>query len=240
VIPRCYLGLAPREYSPGEHQQRGRVLRSAQPAVQALLVQAAWRVCRRPIRVRRPSGRGRSGSSAAAGRRLQLSPSLVAWRASYMPCGATARTMPPIASTRTRQWSAGYARRPRVRRGTAWMSEVVKLEEPARNTTWPRLRGVTKTAPLLLEYSRAPGPHGCPSPSANRSVNHLAVAGEAETLDGSYTTVARIPRRRACTTRTSPRYSRCVLHRGALRAHRGDLTGRFIEVVLGSACPAPQ
>ena len=41
-----YLGLVPREYSSGEQQQRGRVMRSAHPYVQALLVQAAWRVFR--------------------------------------------------------------------------------------------------------------------------------------------------------------------------------------------------
>jgi len=41
-----YLGLVPREYSSGEQQHRGRGLRSAHPYVQALLVQAAWRVCR--------------------------------------------------------------------------------------------------------------------------------------------------------------------------------------------------
>jgi transposase len=41
-----YLGLVPREYSSGEQQQRGRVMRSAHPYVQALLVQAAWRVWR--------------------------------------------------------------------------------------------------------------------------------------------------------------------------------------------------
>jgi transposase len=40
------LGLAPREYSSGEQQHRGRVMRSAHPYVQSLLVQAAWRVCR--------------------------------------------------------------------------------------------------------------------------------------------------------------------------------------------------
>jgi transposase len=39
-----YLGLVPREYSSGEQQRRGRVLRSAHPYVQSLLVQAAWRV----------------------------------------------------------------------------------------------------------------------------------------------------------------------------------------------------
>ena len=41
-----YLGLVPREYSSGETQRRGRVMRSAQPYVQSLLVQAAWRVWR--------------------------------------------------------------------------------------------------------------------------------------------------------------------------------------------------
>jgi transposase len=41
-----YLGLVPREYSSGEQQQRGRVMRSAHPYVQSLLVQAALRVCR--------------------------------------------------------------------------------------------------------------------------------------------------------------------------------------------------
>jgi transposase len=41
-----YLGLVPRESSSGEHQQRGRVMRSAHPYVRVLLVQAAWRICR--------------------------------------------------------------------------------------------------------------------------------------------------------------------------------------------------
>jgi transposase len=41
-----YLGLVPREYSSGEQQQRGRVMRSAHPYVRPLLVQAAWRICR--------------------------------------------------------------------------------------------------------------------------------------------------------------------------------------------------
>ena len=41
-----YLGLVPREYSSGEQQRRGRVLRSAHPYVQSLLVQAAWCVWR--------------------------------------------------------------------------------------------------------------------------------------------------------------------------------------------------
>lgn len=37
-----YLGLVPREYSSGERARRGRILRSAQPRVQRLLIQAAW------------------------------------------------------------------------------------------------------------------------------------------------------------------------------------------------------
>jgi len=41
-----YLGLVPREYSSGEHQHRGRILRSAHPYVQSLLIQAAWRMSR--------------------------------------------------------------------------------------------------------------------------------------------------------------------------------------------------
>ena len=41
-----YLGLVPREHSSGEQQWRGRVLRSAHPHVQSLLVQAAWRMLR--------------------------------------------------------------------------------------------------------------------------------------------------------------------------------------------------
>jgi transposase len=41
-----YLGLVPQEYSSGERQRRGRVVRSAHPHLQSLLVQAAWRVSR--------------------------------------------------------------------------------------------------------------------------------------------------------------------------------------------------
>jgi transposase len=41
-----YLGLVPQEYSSGENQRRGCVMRSAHPQVQSLLVQAAWRIRR--------------------------------------------------------------------------------------------------------------------------------------------------------------------------------------------------
>ena len=41
-----YLGLVPREYSSGEQQRRGRIVPSAHPRVQRLLVQAAWCIWR--------------------------------------------------------------------------------------------------------------------------------------------------------------------------------------------------
>ena len=41
-----YLGLVPREYSSGEQRRRGRIVPSAHPMVQALLVEAAWRIWR--------------------------------------------------------------------------------------------------------------------------------------------------------------------------------------------------
>jgi Transposase IS116/IS110/IS902 family len=39
-------GTVPREHSLGERQRRDRVVRSAHPVVQSLLVQAAWRISR--------------------------------------------------------------------------------------------------------------------------------------------------------------------------------------------------
>ena len=39
-----YLGLVPVEYSSGERQRRGHILRNAHPHLQSLLVQAAWRM----------------------------------------------------------------------------------------------------------------------------------------------------------------------------------------------------
>jgi len=60
------LGLVPREYSSGERQHRGRVLRSAHPQVQSLLVQAAWRMMR--SRDARTAG-VRTWAAAIAGRR---------------------------------------------------------------------------------------------------------------------------------------------------------------------------
>lgn len=74
-----YLGLVPREYSSGERQRRGHVLRSAHPRVQMLLVQAAWRVLRSTAPAAQPlrhwglsvaKRRGRRIAAVAVARRL--------------------------------------------------------------------------------------------------------------------------------------------------------------------------
>jgi transposase len=74
-----YLGLVPREYSSGDRQCRGRTLRSAQPHVQSLLVQAAWRLMRsrdpgtddlRAWAIRVMRRRGKKVAAVALARRL--------------------------------------------------------------------------------------------------------------------------------------------------------------------------
>jgi len=90
-----YLGLVPREYSSGEQQQRGHIMRSAQPYVQALLVQAAWRVCRSTDP---RTAALRTWAQAIAGRRGRRSPSSPwpdGWPAFSTPCGAMGLTMNP-------------------------------------------------------------------------------------------------------------------------------------------------
>lgn len=74
-----YLGLVPGERSSGERQRRGRLLRSAQPRVQWLLVQAGWRVLRSTDPAAAPlrawgtaiaARRGRQIAAVAIARRL--------------------------------------------------------------------------------------------------------------------------------------------------------------------------
>jgi transposase len=74
-----YLGLVPQEFSSGEKQRRGHVIRSAHPYLQSLLVQAAWRVWRasdpRTEHFRRwmkaiAQRRGKNVASLALARRL--------------------------------------------------------------------------------------------------------------------------------------------------------------------------
>lgn len=43
---RSYLGLAPREYSPGERQRRGRISKAGSSRARSLLVEAAWSLLR--------------------------------------------------------------------------------------------------------------------------------------------------------------------------------------------------
>src|SRR5207244_536802 len=90
-----YLGLVPREHSSGEQQRRGRVLRSAHPAVQSLLVQAAWRMSRS----KDPRTAGLRAWPRAllvgAGRKLPWSPWLDASPAFCSRCGAIRHRMTP-------------------------------------------------------------------------------------------------------------------------------------------------
>jgi transposase len=65
-----YLGLVPSEHSSGEQHHPGRVLRSAHPYVQALLVEAAWRVWRSTDPAPPRCACGRAPWPAAAGPRL--------------------------------------------------------------------------------------------------------------------------------------------------------------------------
>ena len=67
-----YLGLVPREFSSGESQRRGHVLRSAQPRVQALLVQAGWRVLRSPRPAAQPLQAWGRALAARRGRRIAV------------------------------------------------------------------------------------------------------------------------------------------------------------------------
>ena len=74
-----YLGLTPREYSSGERQQRGRISKTGNPRMRALLVEAAWRVLRTKDPAAAPlrawadgiaQRRGRSIAAVALARRL--------------------------------------------------------------------------------------------------------------------------------------------------------------------------
>ena len=105
-----YLGLVPREYSSGEQQRRGRVMRSAHPYVQSLLVQAAWRIS--AMKDPRTAGAPRVGRRAlrdGVERRLPWSRWHDAWRGSSLRCGAT----------RSRMTRHGFGRR-----GGRWSQPV--------------------------------------------------------------------------------------------------------------------
>src|SRR5262245_27722105 len=88
-----YLGLVPHEYSSGEKQRRGRVVRSAHPHVQSLLVQATWRVSRASDPRTEHFRSGRRRLRAGAARRWRWSRSRVVSRARCSRCGATRPTI---------------------------------------------------------------------------------------------------------------------------------------------------
>jgi transposase len=104
-----YLGLVPREHSSGETQRRGRVLRSAHPEVQSLLVQAALRVSRssdpRTANLRAwaqaiARRRGKKIAMVALARRIART-LFAMWRdeADYQPQRIRTRGAQPVADT---------------------------------------------------------------------------------------------------------------------------------------------
>ena len=145
-----YLGLVPREYSSGEHQHRGRILRSAHPHVQSLLIQAAWRM-------------SRSSDAKTAGLRAWAD-AITHRRGEESGDGGPRSTAGPhpvwdVAGPDRVSAEAGPRDSPRHRtdhcgryghRGCRVTGEVVKLEEQARVGVWPLLRAVPQRALLLL------------------------------------------------------------------------------------------
>ena len=76
----AYLGLTPREYSSGERQQRGRISKTGNTRMRALLVEAAWRLLRQQGSRGRAAARpGPTGIAARRGRRSRPSP----WRGGW-------------------------------------------------------------------------------------------------------------------------------------------------------------
>ena len=161
-----YLGLVPREYSSGEKQRRGHVMRSAHPHLQSLLVQAAWRVWRasdprteafRTWAQDVARRRGKKVAIVALARRLART-LFAMWRdeADYQP-----RRIAPGARNPWR------TRSPRPASALRRKCEVVKLEEQARTGVWPHVRAVLKRALLLLRILPCAGTY-VPLKSANK------------------------------------------------------------------------
>jgi transposase len=102
-----YLGLVPHEYSSGEKQRRGRIVRSAHPHLQSLLVQAAWRMSRstdprtesfRTWAQAVARRRGKKVAMVALARRVART-LFAMWRdeADYQPQRIRARSAQPVA-----------------------------------------------------------------------------------------------------------------------------------------------
>jgi transposase len=92
----CYLGLVPREYSSGEQQRRGRILRSAHPHVQCCWCKRRG-ACRDHLLQTRPlCALGRRRSLAGVGRKSPWSRSLGVSHAFCLRCGETRSNISPI------------------------------------------------------------------------------------------------------------------------------------------------
>jgi hypothetical protein len=134
-------------------------MRSGHPYVQALLVQAAWRVCRssdpRVAGLRRRAHaiarrRGKKIAIVALARRLARI-LYAMWRdgTDYQP-----------AQIRMHQTQTPVAAGTQPATVSGWTDEVVKLEEQARRCTWPRVRAAPKRALLLPRIISCAGTGG--------------------------------------------------------------------------------
>ena len=139
-----YLGLVPREYSSGEQQRRGRVLRSAHPYVQSLLVQAAWRVWLSKDPRTADLRRWAQGIAHRRGKSLRWSPWPAASRASCSRCGETACRMTRSAPNRREPTGARRSGRRRRRRRPARpnQSRSSSWRRQRDEDMWPLLRAV--------------------------------------------------------------------------------------------------
>ena len=90
-----YLGLVPQEYSSGEKQRRGRVVRSAHPHLQSLLVQAAWRLWR----VSDPRTAHFRTWAQAIARRRGKKVAMVVWSVAAVESRPTEGAAPPFGSS---------------------------------------------------------------------------------------------------------------------------------------------
>jgi transposase len=149
-----YRGLVPREYSSGERQYRGRILRSAHPHVQSLLVHAAWRL-------------SRSSSADTAGLRAWAL-AITRRRGKKVAMVALARRLARILFAMWRDESEYHANRIRTthvgpeaitrREARAAMSGVAQSGSSSWRSkracgAWPLLRAVPQRALLLLRIS---------------------------------------------------------------------------------------
>jgi transposase len=130
-----YLGLVPQEYSSGERQRRGHLLRSAHPQLQSLLVQAALRMSRstdpRTATLRawaEAIGRRRGKKIAMVALARRLARILFAmWRdqTDYQPKGFRVRQPDPVSELTSDTRTAAHRARFRSA-SSSWRSKRVR------------------------------------------------------------------------------------------------------------------